>query len=290
MLVVAYTGFLTWLFITGLIIVTLVADLFIDTFIGSSDLPIEILMWFFYAPIFELCISLDWYIVQSYFKNLWKILSFQGIKKYVNETFSGKWGRNAIAQFVGLLVFSVSSVSIIVLLLSTTGSHRYQIVAIVFAVMCLLAPVGAFGRVMLIPWGIIFCQWNRSVPEERELADEDLDEFELPASGRPAARDGQQGIGENRGQVGPAASSSGEASVNACDEFTIDEQPSTSRLSRRSSPGSMTAPSGNGTGSLADLLPGLSNVGRGRSERSRLRSRDGRRRFPSTCRSSTQVG
>jgi hypothetical protein len=74
MFIVSYLGFVSFLFFSFLAIVSFVLALLTNSFCQSHDLVAQILMCFYFLPLFELLISMNLSLIASFFKDIWSNL------------------------------------------------------------------------------------------------------------------------------------------------------------------------------------------------------------------------
>jgi hypothetical protein len=182
MLVIAYLGFVSFLFFSLLAIISFIVALFTNTFCWSSEsaLPdriVQILMFFYLIPFFELVISLNITVISAFFSKLWDNLNLLAITAAIEVHGKGNsklvvgwrysWDFFYFATLGFLFIFCISFPD------WNIPTH----LAPTFSLVCLLVPLFALVRPIIVAWHVLlFDRDNLELPDIEET--DDLEQVE----------------------------------------------------------------------------------------------------------------
>jgi hypothetical protein len=82
-----YVGLILYFFVALLVLTTLVLSLFSYSLSSWSDLPIQILIWITWMPLFELLLSLCLESLTSFFFHVREFMSLSSLTRYLERLF-----------------------------------------------------------------------------------------------------------------------------------------------------------------------------------------------------------
>jgi hypothetical protein len=189
MFLISYLGFVSFFFLSVLMLESYLFTLFNNSFCQWSDLSVQIPMWFYFIPFFELLVSVNLDIIKAFFNKIWDRLDIEAITIIFEQQLNSRHPFRMITRLCGIfLYFTVMAILFLACLLaadSNIATHFRD----PFAVICLLVPFCTLIRPLIMAWYIfIFDRQNLSPPDEIDVEGDEGKQVVPEAQDRPETK------------------------------------------------------------------------------------------------------